>query len=189
MDIVFQDGANFVVVTCDAVTEERHGLHAVMTEFPVERDADRSDHHRAVVDDFSLDVVITDTPTTGTADSLEFRTREAWLTLEDARDRHLPAVIVTELKTYGEDTDLLLKEAVTTRTNKDRTWIRASLTFGQMRTFSTELVDDPTPTRPRDQHTTDIGSQSTTEASSEQLTSLLANPATAPLLASLLGGG
>lgn len=188
MDIVFQDGNDFTLLTVDVVTEQRHSLRAQMTEFPVERSADRSDHHRAVLDDVSFEVVISDTPVTGSADQLAFNTREAWARLEDARDRHLPAVIVTNLKTYGEDVDLMLKEATTTITAKDGSWIRASLTFGQMPTFSTETVDDPTPARPRDQRTTDIGSQSTTPATDQQRVSLLANPTTSALLGDVLGG-
>lgn len=178
MDIVFDDNGTFTVLTVDADIEQRHSLRATMTEFPVERGADRSDHHRAVVDDFSLDVVITDTPVTGTADQLQFRTREAWLILEDARDRHLPCVIVTALKTYGEDVDLLLKEATTTKTAKDGTWIKVSLTFGEMRLFNTETVADPVPTRPRDHRPLTTGTQGngTAPLAPHQLASLAEDP-------------
>jgi hypothetical protein len=186
MDILFDDNGTFTLLTVDAVTEIRHSLRAQMTEFPVERDADRSDHHRAVVGDFSLDVVITDTPISGSADELQFRTLEAWQRLEDARDRHLPAVIVTDLKTYGEDTDLLLKEATVVKTAKDGSWIKAALTFGEMVTFNTQLVDDPVAARARDRRRVDVGSQSTTEVTPDRLTSLLANGNTGPVLVEAL---
>lgn len=89
------------------------------------------------------------------------RVVDTWRALIDARDRALLATITTRLETYES---MVLIEANVTRTAQDGTWIRAELTFAQIRQVSTELVDDPVPARPRDRRQVDRGSQATEEA-------------------------
>lgn len=97
------------------------------------------------------------------------RVVDTWRALLDARDRALRATITTRLETYES---MVLIEANTTRTAQDGTWIKCELTFKQIRTVASELVDDPVPARARDRRQQNRGSQSTEEAP-PQMTSLL----------------
>lgn len=89
------------------------------------------------------------------------RVNESWATLMDAMDRSLLAVVTTGIETYE---DMALVDAATTRTAKDGTWLRADLTFAEIRQVSTQLVADPAPDRPRGVSQQDRGSQPTEEA-------------------------
>lgn len=95
------------------------------------------------------------------ADEEPTRVVDKWARLIDARDRALLATITTKIETYS---DMVLIEALTTRTAADATWLRAELTFAQVLQVSTQLVDDPTPARVRDRREVNRGAQATTEA-------------------------
>lgn len=109
------------------------------------------------------------------------RVVDTWRTLLDARDRALLATVTTRLETYES---MVLTEATTTRTAADGTWIRVELTFEQLRTASSELVDDPVPLRERDRRQQNRGSQSTEEATDRE--SVLVQ-ATEGIISDLLG--
>lgn len=170
--IVFidDDGATFRSLFVDVDTEQRHALGAEITQFPVEG-SQRNDHHQKKAVPFTITIINANTP----GDRNGTRPRDTLVLLEEAIERHLPALIVTEWKTYGDDEDWMLVEAVADRTPKDgASWIRATLTFAPLIPFNTELVDDPTPARPRDRRQTDQGAQGTT-AATPQMESLTAD--------------
>jgi hypothetical protein len=96
-----------------------------------------------------------------TPDSTPTRVADAWSLVLRARDHALLAVVTTHLETYE---DMVLIDAGVTNTAADRTWLRAELTFAQIRRVSTELVDDPVPARARDRRQVNRGAQSTEEA-------------------------
>lgn len=103
-------------------------------------------------------------------DSEPTRVRDSWELLLRARDNALLAVVTTGLETYE---DMVLTEAVTNRTAADGSWIKADLTFAQVRRVATQLVDDPTPIRPRDRRQVNRGTQSTEEVPASQHASTL----------------
>ena len=70
------------------------------------------------------------------------RIEDTWRALLDARDRALLATVTTGLETYEE---MVLIEVHATRTAKDGSWLRAEVSFAEVRRVSTELVDDPVP--------------------------------------------
>ena len=90
------------------------------------------------------------------------RIADSWAILMDARERALLAVVTTAYETYE---DCVLLEVLANRTSADGSWLRAQLTFAELRLVSTELVDDPVPARPRDRRQVDRGSQEAEEAS------------------------
>lgn len=164
MEVVFQDGAVLRVLIFDIVPEERHVLGAEKTSFPIERAANRSDHHRAKTDPFTTSIVVSDTPVDGSGDGAQLtRRRDAWDLLRLARDQHLPCIVTTDLRTYD---DMVLMEANATRTAKDGTWLKATVTFDELPVFDTELVPDPAADMPRARvpSPADIGPQGTTAA-------------------------
>lgn len=173
IDIVFMDhdeaGDVPVALVVDAVPEERHRLSATATEIEVERGVDITDHVRPNRDPLTLDVVISDTPLFFLDPDEELtRAKDAWEQLDDARTRALLAIVTTKWKTYE---DMVLTEAIATRTAADGSWIHAELTFMPIRQVSTQTVEDPVPARAHDRRETDRGSQATTEAP-EQLQSV-----------------
>lgn len=171
-EIVFQDGADFLVLFVDATLSEEHKISASVTKHPVAAGVDFTDHLAPNADPVVLDVVISDTPTDGSGDGRELtRTRDAWELLEDARDRALLALVSMPLKTYD---DCLLVDASTTKTAADGTWLKARLTFQPIVTVRTETVDDPEPDRARDCREENEGSVATQDAPDE-LVSLLAS--------------
>lgn len=170
VEIVFQDGADFLPLFLDAVESEGHRISATATKHPVSRGVSFADHLAPNNDPFEVAVVITDTPTNDDERVLTRRV-DAWAQLLDARDRALPAIVTTTLRTYD---DCVLVEAAATVTKADGTWIRARLVFEPIRQVSTELVEDPTPDRPRDADEENEGSVATQDAP-EELVSLLAS--------------
>lgn len=164
-DVIFtDDDGRLIALQLDATPEEIHRASAHATENEVERGVAVVDHVRPERRVLTLNVVISDTPLDA-GDRELTRTRDVWAQLIDARDRALLAQITTRLETYE---DMVLVEAETTRTSADGTWIRAQLTFAEIRRVSTELVDDPTPTRPRDRSQENLGPQATEDASERQ---------------------
>ncbi len=89
------------------------------------------------------------------------RVADAWALLMDARERSLLATVTTGWETYE---DMVLLEVLATRAAEDGSWLRASLTFAELRMVSTQLVADPVPARPRDRRQVDRGSQEAQEA-------------------------
>lgn len=166
-DIVFDDGGVLVPFVIDVTEEERHRLSAQVTEHPVERGAAISDHMRRDRDVLTLQVVISQTPLFSPDEDLATRIRDAWDQLLDAQARALLGVVTTNVRTYE---DMVLLEAVATKRAADGTWIRAELTFAEVILVATELVDDPTPARPRDRRQTNLGDQAT-EPADERLRS------------------
>lgn len=166
VEIVFQNGQDFEVLFFDVDVEQQYSLRAEMTESPVERAASRGDNHRGKPDEYSEELIVSDSPLDNSGASGQLtRRRDAWALLERARDLHLPCLITTPLKTYDE---MYFLEATATRSAKDGTWLRARVHFKQMEAFSTQLVRDPTPLRPRGRPQTPLGAQSTTDLSAEQ---------------------
>lgn len=86
------------------------------------------------------------------------RIADSWQVLMDARERALLADITTKYDVY---LDMALTELSAPRSAEDGTWLRASLTFEEVRSVSSELVDDPVPARVRDRRQRDRGSQET----------------------------
>jgi hypothetical protein len=161
VEIVFDDDGDLLPLVIDAAPSEIHRVSATATEQEVERGVSLTDHVRPMPRKLTLDVILSDTPLSAAGVEQEFsRVVDGWALLIDARDRALPAVVTTRLETYEE---LVLEEAETTRTANDGSWLRVELVFAQIRKVSSELVDDPTPVRPRDRREQDMGSQSTTE--------------------------
>lgn len=172
VEIVFQSGEDFLVLFFDIAAEQRHALRAEKTEWPVEQQADRSDHHRAKGDPFDVELVVSDTQLDNSHVGVQLtRRKDAWDLLRRAKDEHLLSIINTSLRTYD---DMVLLEATASITAKDGTWLRAHVHFEPMQTFSTRLVDDPTPARARERAQTQLGTQSTTEAP-PQLISILSD--------------
>ncbi len=97
-------------------------------------------------------------------DSTPTRVQDSWSIVLYAMNRALLATVSTGLETYSSQ---VLIEAQVTRTAQDGSWIRAQLTFVEIRTVSTERVTDPTPARPRDRRQVDRGSVGTSEAEPE----------------------
>lgn len=159
IDIVFDDAGELRALVLDATPEHRHRLSALVTEHERERGTNFVDHSRKERDVFSVDVVVTDTPLDGTADLT--RCRDVWAQLEDVMTRALLCVVTTRIKTYRE---MALTEATTSVTAADGSWIRGQLTFQQCPTVSTELVDDPVPSRPRDRRQVEAGTSATEPA-------------------------
>lgn len=93
--------------------------------------------------------------------TLPKRVADTWAILMDARDRALLAIVTTKWETYE---DCVLLEVLANRTAADGSWMRATLTFAELRLVSTELVDDPVPARPRDRRQVDRGSQEAQES-------------------------
>lgn len=160
-DIVFDDGGVLVPFVIEVTEEERHRMSAQVTEHPVERGASITDHMRPERDVLTLQVVISATPLFAPDEDLPTRIRDAWEQLLDARNRALLAVVTTSTRTYE---DMVLIEAVASKRSADGTWLRAELTFAEVVLVATELVDDPTPARPRDRIQKNVGDQATTEA-------------------------
>jgi hypothetical protein len=86
------------------------------------------------------------------------RVRESWELLMDARERALLADITTKYETY---LDMAMTEVSATKRAEDGSWLRANLTFEEIRSVSSELVDDPVPARVRDRRRRDQGSRET----------------------------
>lgn len=167
-EIVFQDDDDFLVLFLDAVEREEHRISATATKHPVSQGVKFSDHLDPNSDPVVLDVVFTDTPTNDETRVLTRRV-DAWAQLLDARDRALPAIVTTDVRTYD---DCVLVEASTSITKADGTWLRARLVFEPIRQVTTELVADPTPDR--DRREVNEGSVATQEAP-EEIVSLLSS--------------
>jgi hypothetical protein len=191
VSIVFDDAGELVPLVLDAATDEIHRASATATESEVERGVSIADHVRAERRQLQLNVVISDTPIAPTSDlsgevrardvevkgtataklqiyepaSTPTRVQDSWKIIRDAQQRALLATIATKLETY---VDQVLIDASVTRTAQDGTWIRAELTFVQIRQVATETVSDPTPARARGRRQQDRGSQSTREAEPQQ---------------------
>lgn len=172
VEIVAQSGEDFLVLFFDIDVEQRHTLRAEKTEFPVEDQANRSDHHRAKTDPFVAELIVSETQLDNShIGSQQTRRKNAWTLLERIRDEHLPTLITTPLRNYD---DMVLLEAAGAQKHADGTWLRFTVHFEPMQTFQTQLVDDPTPARARERAQTQLGTQSTTEAP-PQLVSLLSS--------------
>lgn len=164
-DTANADGTTLVILDFDIDTEQRHPLRAGLTDFPISRGADRSDHHQAKPDEFTGTLIVTDTIGDG-----EVRTRrhDTWAMLMRARDEHLRCLIATTLRSYD---DMYLLEADGTLAHKDGSWIRITVHFKQAIPFDTETVAIA-PARPRLQLPTTLGAQTTTAVSDAALASV-----------------
>lgn len=207
VEIVFDDAGTLIPVLLDAAPEETHRAGAVATEQEVERGVAISDHVRPERRVLTLTIVLTDSGLLGGnipgsqqalalpsgASAMVFtpddpavtHVRDTWAKLIDARDRALLATITTRIETLSS---MALIDIETTRTAANGTWIEVELSFAEIRTVSTELVDVPTPVRARDQAERPAGAQAPQDAS-PQLESL-AHSASAPVgraLVNLLG--
>ncbi|MEM9407169.1 MAG: phage baseplate protein [Acidobacteriota bacterium] len=99
------------------------------------------------------------------------RVVDAWRQIIDARDRVLRATVTTKIETYES---MVLIEAIVNRTAEDGTWLRAELTFAEIRDVATEFVVDEVALRPRDRPEGNNGSQEGTAIEGADLTSVWA---------------
>lgn len=163
VEIVFFDDvdpANVQVIPflLDAAPEELHRMTAQATENEVESGIAVTDHVRAEPRTLTVNVIVSNT---SLVDAAPTKVRDAWARLDDARKRALIAYVTTPIATY---TDMVLVEAQAPRTAADGTWLRAELTFKEMRFVQTQTVADPVPARARDRRQVDRGTQGTEEA-------------------------
>lgn len=93
------------------------------------------------------------------------RIADSWQVLMDARERALLADVTTKYETYE---DMALTGLSAPRNAADGSWLRANLTFTEIRSVSSELVDDPVPARARDRRRRERGSQEGEQATEEE---------------------
>lgn len=157
------DPANVRVIPfrLDAVPEQQHRMAARATDHEVESGVAVTDHVRPEPRTLTMQAVVSRSSFVDTADTSPTALRDAWAALLDARDRALLGVVVTEIATYE---DMVLIEAQSSRAAADGTWLRAELTFRELRIVQTQSVADPVPARARDRRRVDRGAQGTEEA-------------------------
>jgi hypothetical protein len=171
IEIVFsderEDGAELIALVLDASPEQLHRMTAQATDHEVESGIAVTDHVRAEPKLLTLQVIVSNTSLRADLAGPS-RARDAWAVLEDAEARGLVAVVTTPLKTYSS---MVLIEAQAPVTALDGSWLRAELTFKELRLVQTQTVADPVPARARDRRQVDRGTQNT-EPAPERLESL-----------------
>lgn len=155
------DAVSVIPFELDAVPEELHRMTAQVTDHEVETGVAITDHVRAEPRMLTLNVVVSHAKLIGDDNETPSRMRDAWALLTTARDAGQLAIITTAIATYE---DMVLIEAQAPRVAADGTWLRAELTFKEVRFVTTQVVADPVPARARDRRQVDRGQQGTEEA-------------------------
>jgi len=199
-------GDTFVILEVDAVMSESHEVSATLTDHPVERGADLSDHKRPGQRRFRLEGLVTNTPIgaiplTGensSADSVSGTVRDSGakatvLQFSERFDRVRDVLdaltvlvetaqlvtITTDVRTY-EDAQLVA--VVAPRTPEAGDSITFTVDVTQVRIAETRDVGAPVPRQPRGRRTRDNGAQAGAEAQApDQNNSALRNMADSEL--------
>lgn len=183
-----ESGDTFVILEFDAVMSEMHEVTATLTDHPVERGADLSDHKRPGQRRLRLEGIVSNTPigaiplsgenssadrVTGQVQSLGDH-KAVTLQFSDAFDRvrdmleALTALcegaqlltVTTDVRTY-EDVELVGVGAPRSVEMGDS--IAFTLDFTRVRIAETRQVGDPAPRQPRGRRTRDNGAQTGTD--------------------------
>lgn len=182
--IVSADG--LTVIKFDAVTQETHTLKNQITDHPVEKGANVTDHVRADLDTITLEVFVSNQPITpdnrfsldaGTVGGvgasfigvdrsvnvLQFDEMIDWVSetyskLRQLRDDATQVHVVTRLWDY---TDMIVQEVSIPRTAQEGDGAKMSITFKQLRLVESKLVPAPIVTEPRAKKATDKGAKNT----------------------------
>lgn len=176
----------FVILEVDAVMSESHEVMATLTDHPVERGADLSDHKRPGQRRYRLEGLVTNTPigsvplsgenssangVTGTvrdspakATVLQFserfdRIRDVLDALTSLVESAQLVTVTTDVRTY-EDAQLV--SVVAPRDATDSITFTVDIT--QVRIAETRDVGAPVPRQPRGRRTRDNGAQAGAEA-------------------------
>jgi hypothetical protein len=186
-----EDGDTFVIFEVDAVMSETHEITATLTDHPVERGADLSDHKRPGQRRYRLEGLVSNTPIgdvplTGenstasdvTAEPKESPAKATVLTFSERFDRvrdMLDALtdltestqlvtITTDVRTY-ENAQIV--SVVAPRTPDGGDSIAFAVDVVQVRIAETRDVGAPVPRQPRGRRTRDNGSQTGAEAETD----------------------
>ncbi len=120
------NGLDFIEI--DATPQETHSHTLEVTQHPVERGADISDHARPKADMLPLDCAVSDTEAGRSSDIYE--------RLRLLQDKAVLMTVITTLRTYD---NMILQSLSTTRTAKDAGGLRFTVIFQQI-----ELVQNKT---------------------------------------------
>jgi len=178
----------FVILEVDAVMSESHEITATLTDHPVERGADLSDHKRPGQRRYRLEGLVTNTPlgsipltgenssadsVTGTvrdsgakANVLQFsdrfdRVRDVLDALTLLTETAQLVTITTDVRTY-EDAQIVAVMAPRSAEAGDSITFTVDVT--QVRIAETRDVGAPVPRQPRGRRTRDNGAQAGAEA-------------------------
>lgn len=100
------------------------------------------------------------------ADAEITRRVDSWAVVQSAMRYGWRATIRTQLHTFRS---MVLLQALTVLEAADGTWLKAELSFRQIRQVATELVDAREPLRPRDREQTDQGAQATEDVDASEV--------------------
>jgi hypothetical protein len=121
VSFLFDEGASFIVI--DATPQENHTHALTLTDHPVERGADVTDHARVKPDILSLDCCLSDGAEPGRASAIYERLR----LLQDN------AVLLTVLTSLRQYENMVMESLSVPRTAKDAGGVRFSASFKQVR--------------------------------------------------------
>lgn len=165
----------------DAVISETQDITSQVTEHPVEKGANITDHVRAEIDRVHLEVFVSNTPNRDvngrgaavegveldlkkareTASVFKFGTdfdavSDMQSVLRDLRDSATLVTIATSSRDYE---DMILAEISQKKDGNTGTSASFDLNFRQIRTVETKLVKVPTPKETRGKHAVNKGAQ------------------------------
>lgn len=121
VSLVYNEGASFIQI--DATPTEQHGHSLQVTDHPVERGSDITDHARVKADSLTLDCCFSDGAEEG-------RSSDRYERLRLLQDNAVLLTVVTSLRVYE---NMLLENLSAPRTTKDAGGLRAIATFKQVR--------------------------------------------------------
>jgi hypothetical protein len=134
VSLLFPVGAGVDVLVLDAAISETHSGDADVTEHPVERGANVSDHVRVKAETLKLEGLITDTPV-GAAGT-DGRSVSAYRTLLSIKDDGNPIAISTPFREY---TQMVMQSLEVPRDAKTGSALRFSASFRRIVTAETKV--------------------------------------------------
>lgn len=175
-----EDGS---ILAFDVVTQEIHTMKNSITEHPVEKGANVTDHVRAEVDNITLDVFVSNSPIkrierlhqgdeSGDTSTLDLgngrsasvytqdnpvdNVSEMFRALRALRDTAELVHVITPLWDYA---DMVIREVSVPRTSAEGNGAKMTIDLKQVRLVEVRLVPAPIPTEPRGKKAEDKGAK------------------------------
>lgn len=165
------------VITFDATISQSHDGESDITDQPIEKGADLSDHVRPMPRTLDLEVLVTDYPLSVRGGGIgepgfTGRAQGIFDTLDKMREDATECRVVTRLRTYDS---MLVKAVRTVVDNKLKKALRLQITFKRVTIATSQSVPVQVAANRTGQSSASKGPQQTTQPTANQSKSFLAS--------------
>jgi hypothetical protein len=160
VSLVFNEGASFIQI--DAAPTEQHGHSLQLTEHPVEKGSDITDHARVKADSLTLDCCLSDGADEG-------RSSDTYERLRLLQDEATLLTVVTSLRVYD---NMILENLSTPRTASYAGGLRFTAVFKQIRLVQNKTTIVSITKEPITKKKVSTGKQAAQQAASKESTIL-----------------